>query len=41
VLKHVVVFICVVYIATQSALVGKYVVCRNMHGVSNIKFAML
>ena len=36
--KHVGVFICVIYIVSWSAFVGKYIDCRNMNGISNIQF---
>lgn len=37
--KHAAVFICIVYVLSQSAFAGKYVDCRNMHSVSNVNFA--
>jgi hypothetical protein len=36
-LKHVGVFMYIMYIVSQSAVVGKYIDCRNMDGIGNIK----
>jgi len=36
--KHVGVFICVTYVVSQNAFTGKETDCRNMQGMSNIKF---
>jgi hypothetical protein len=37
-MKHVAVFVCVTYIVSRSAFVGKYIDFRNEHDVSNINY---